>query len=125
MTHFSCKRNYSILLHNKTPIYSAWGLLRACAACPTPRLNQSYELRPPWEQHLRYVPLRVRNGYDRVSKRGEKSDLPSSYIKNCKQTVPAAETMKAPLPGTQCIFMPCMALTRITFDIDIRTATET
>jgi len=45
-----------MLLHNKTPIYSAWGLLRVCAACPTPRLNQSYELRPPWEQYLRYVP---------------------------------------------------------------------
>jgi len=53
-----------MLLHNKTPIYSAWGLLRVCAACPTPRLNQSYELRPPWEQHLRYVPHRVRNGYN-------------------------------------------------------------
>ena len=35
-----------------------------CAACPTPRLNQSYELRPPWEQHLRYVPHRVRNGHN-------------------------------------------------------------
>ena len=39
-----------------------------CAACPTPRLNQSYELRPPWEQqHLRYVPHRVRNGYNSVN----------------------------------------------------------
>ena len=37
-----------------------------CAACPTPRLNQSYVLRPPWEQHLRYVPHRVRNGYNKV-----------------------------------------------------------
>ena len=46
----------------KTSVYSAWGLLRVCAACPTPRLNQSYELRPPWEQHLRYVPHRVHNG---------------------------------------------------------------
>ena len=55
----------ALLLHNKTPIYSAWGLLRVCAACPTLRLNQSYELRPPWEQHLRYVPHRVRNGYGR------------------------------------------------------------
>ena len=45
-------------------MYSAWGLLSECAACPTPRLNQSYELRPPWEQHLRYVPHRVRNGYN-------------------------------------------------------------
>jgi len=62
LIHFSCKCNYSILLRNKTPIYSAWVLLRVCAACPTPRLNQSYELRPPWEQHLRYVPHRVRNG---------------------------------------------------------------
>ena len=35
-----------------------------CAACPTPRLNQSYELRPPWEQHLRYVPHRVHNGHN-------------------------------------------------------------
>ena len=34
------------------------------AACPTPCLNQSYELRPPCEQHLRYVPHRVRNGYN-------------------------------------------------------------
>ena len=62
--HFSCKCNYSILLHNKTPIYSAWGLLRVCAACPTPRLNHSYELCPPCEQHLRYIPHRVRNGYN-------------------------------------------------------------
>ena len=38
--------------------------MRVCAACPTPRLNQSYELRPPWEQHLRYFPHRVRNGYN-------------------------------------------------------------
>jgi len=36
-----------------------------CAACPTPRLNQSYELRPTWEQHLRYVPHRVRNRYNK------------------------------------------------------------
>ena len=64
LIHFSCKCNYSILLHNKTPIYFAWGLLRVCAACPTPRLNQSYELRPPWEQHLGYVSRRVRNGYN-------------------------------------------------------------
>jgi hypothetical protein len=48
----------------RTHIYSAWGLLRVCTACPTPRLNQSYELRPPWEQHLRHVPHRVRNGYN-------------------------------------------------------------
>jgi len=46
-------------------MHSAWGLLRVCAACPTPRLNQSYELRPPWGQYLRYVPHRVRNGYNR------------------------------------------------------------
>jgi hypothetical protein len=45
-------------------IHSAWGLLRVCTACPTPRLNQSNELRPPWEQHLRNFPHRVRNGYD-------------------------------------------------------------
>ena len=35
-----------------------------CAPCPTPRLNQSYKLRPPWEQHLIHVPHRVRNGYN-------------------------------------------------------------
>jgi len=63
--HFSCKCSYSTFLHNKTPIYSTWGLLRVCATCPTPRLNQSYELRPLWEQHLRYVPHRVRNGYNK------------------------------------------------------------
>ena len=64
--HFSGKCNYCILLHNKTPIHSTWGLLRVCATCPTPRLNQSYELRSPWEQHLRYVPHRVRNGYNTI-----------------------------------------------------------
>ena len=52
-------------------MYSAWGLLSMCAACPTPLLNQSYELRPPWEQHLRYVPHRVRNGYNKT------------YVVNC------------------------------------------
>ena len=36
-----------------------------CAACPTPRLNLSSELRPSWEQHPRYLPHRVRNGYNR------------------------------------------------------------
>jgi len=30
LIHFSCKSNYSILLHNKTPIYSTGGLLRVC-----------------------------------------------------------------------------------------------
>ena len=38
-----------------------------CAACPTPRLNLCSELRPYWEQHPRYVPHRVRNGYNIVS----------------------------------------------------------
>ena len=64
LIHFSCKCSYSILLHNKTTIYSTCGLLRVCAACPTPSLNQSYKLRLPWEQYLRYVPHRVRNGYN-------------------------------------------------------------
>jgi len=36
-----------------------------CAACPNPRLNLSSELRHSWEQHLRYVPHRMRNGYKR------------------------------------------------------------
>jgi len=42
--------------------------MRVCATCPTPRLNHSYKLRPPWEQHLRYVPHRVRNGYNMLLK---------------------------------------------------------
>jgi hypothetical protein len=59
-------------LHNKTPIYSAWGFTESvCAACPTPRLNQSYELHPPWEQQLRYVPHRIRNGYNNQKDRKE------------------------------------------------------
>jgi len=66
LIHFSCKCNYSILLHNKTPIYSAWGLLSVCADCLISRFNQSYELCSPWEQHLRYVPHWVRNGYNSV-----------------------------------------------------------
>ena len=28
-----------------------------------PVLTRVTELRPPWEEHLRYVPHRVRNGY--------------------------------------------------------------
>ena len=61
---FSCNCNYSLLTHNKTPAHSTWGLPRVCAACPTPRLNLSSQLRPSWEQHTRYVPHRVRNGYN-------------------------------------------------------------
>jgi len=34
-------------------------------AYPTPRLNLSSELRPFWEQHPRYVPHRVREGYNK------------------------------------------------------------
>jgi len=45
---FSCDCNYSLITHNKTPVHSAWGLLRVCAACSTPRLNLSSELRPSW-----------------------------------------------------------------------------
>ena len=61
---FSCNCKYSLITHNKTPVYSTWGLLRVCAACPTPRLNLSSELRPSWEQYPRYVPHRVRAGYN-------------------------------------------------------------
>jgi hypothetical protein len=43
---FSCTCNYSLIMHNKTPVHSTWGLLRVCAACPTPRLNLSSELCP-------------------------------------------------------------------------------
>jgi hypothetical protein len=45
---FSCDCNYSLITHNKTPVHSTWGLLRVCAACSTPRLNRSSELRPSW-----------------------------------------------------------------------------
>jgi len=62
---FSCNCSYSLITHNKTPVHSTWGLLRVCAACPTPRLNLSSEHRPSWEKHPRYVPHRVRNGYNR------------------------------------------------------------
>ena len=42
----SCNCSYSLITHNKTPVHSTWGLLRVCAACPTPRLNLSSEVRP-------------------------------------------------------------------------------
>ena len=58
---FSCNCNYSLITHNKTPVHSTWGLLSVCAACPTPRLNLSSEIRPSWEQHPRYVSHWVRN----------------------------------------------------------------
>ena len=45
---FSCNCGYSLITHNETPVHSTWGLLRVCAACPTPRLNLSSELRPSW-----------------------------------------------------------------------------
>ena len=45
----SCKCNYSLITHNKTLVHWAWGLLIVCAACPTPRLYLSSELRPSWK----------------------------------------------------------------------------
>ena len=42
--------SYSVITHNKTPVHSTWGLLRECAACSTPRLNLSSELRPSWNK---------------------------------------------------------------------------
>jgi len=47
-TQFNCDWNYSLITHNKTPVLSTWGLLRVCAACSTPRLNLSSELRSSW-----------------------------------------------------------------------------
>jgi len=47
-TQFSCDCNYSLITHNKTPVHSTWGLLSVCAACSTPRLDLSSELRPSW-----------------------------------------------------------------------------
>ena len=61
---FSSNSSYSLITHNKAPVHSTWGLLRVCAACPTPLLNLSFELRPSWKQHPRYVPHRVRAGYN-------------------------------------------------------------
>jgi len=60
---FSCDCNYSLITHNKNPVHSTRGLLRVCAACWTPRLNLSSELRPSWKKYPRYVPHRVRTGY--------------------------------------------------------------
>ena len=68
---FSCNCNYSLITHNKTPVHSTWGLLRVCAACPTPRLNLSSELHPSWEQHPRYVPHRFRNVYNTITQKAE------------------------------------------------------
>jgi len=58
--------------------------LRVCAACPTSRLNQSYELRPPWEQHLRYVPHRVRNRYNRRQSGKEEGNSESDTDAICR-----------------------------------------
>jgi len=54
--------------------------MRVCAACLTPRLNQSYELRPPWEQHLRYVPHRVHNGYNRSTSDKELKEVVHAWL---------------------------------------------
>jgi len=43
---FSFNCNYFLITHNKTAVHCVWGLSRVCAACLTPRLNQSSELRP-------------------------------------------------------------------------------
>ena len=45
---FSCNCSYSVIMHNRTPLHSTWGLLRVCVACGTPSLNLSSELRPSW-----------------------------------------------------------------------------
>ena len=45
---FSCDCNYSPVTHNKTPVYSTWGLLRVCVRPARLRLNLSSELRPSW-----------------------------------------------------------------------------
>ena len=46
---FSSNSSYSLITHNKAPVHSTWGLLRVCAACPTPSLNLSCVLRPSWK----------------------------------------------------------------------------
>jgi len=40
------------------------GLLRVCAACPTPRLNLKFELRPSWNNIHDTFPQRDRKGYN-------------------------------------------------------------
>ena len=55
---FSCNCNYSLITHNKTPVHWTWGLLRVCAACSTPRLNLSSELRPSWNNIQDTFPTR-------------------------------------------------------------------
>jgi len=45
---FTCDCIYSLIMQNKTPVHSTWGLLRVCAACSTPRLNLSSEPCPSW-----------------------------------------------------------------------------
>jgi len=45
---FRFNRNYSLITHNKTPVHATWGLLRVCAACPSPRLSLSSELHSSW-----------------------------------------------------------------------------
>ena len=58
---FSYNCNYSLITHDKTPVHSTWGLLRVCAAYPTPRLDLGSKLRPSWEQHPRY---QIHAGYN-------------------------------------------------------------
>jgi len=82
---FSCNCNYSLIMHNKTPAHSTWGLLRVCVACPTPRLNQSYELRPFWEQYSRHVPERVRAGYNKIN---EPEDGGSKFLRHISKHLP-------------------------------------
>ena len=55
---FSCNCNYSLIMHNKTPVHSTWGLLRVCAACLTPRLNLSSEPYPSWNNIQDTFPTR-------------------------------------------------------------------
>ena len=59
---FHLYQHYSLFTRNKLQYTWLEGLLRACAACPTPLLNLRFELRPTWNKHPRYLPYRDRAG---------------------------------------------------------------
>ena len=49
----------------QTPVHLTWGLLQVFAACPTPRLNLKFELRP-YLNNTHDVPHRDRAGYSTI-----------------------------------------------------------
>jgi hypothetical protein len=47
-THYSSLVTALFTIYTQTPVHLTRGLLRMCAACPTPRLNLKFELRFSW-----------------------------------------------------------------------------